>query len=69
MTNNTAIEPKNFDSTCYIAPDESVNAREKGLYDNYHGFVNKHAVGDLVGHSMSVSKDLNDFKVKIFEYD
>ena len=69
MTNAAATELKKFDETRYIAPDGSVYTREKGNYDNYHGDVNNHADGDSVVDSMPVSKDLNDVKVKIFEYD
>ena len=69
MTNTAAIELRKFDDARYMAPDASVYAREKGNYDNYHGFVNKHFVGDTVGDSMLVSKDLNDVKVTIFDYD
>ena len=69
MTDTAATELKNFDGTHYRAPDESVYAREKGNYNNYHGFVNKHLVGDSVGDSMLVSKDLNEVRVMIFEYE
>ena len=69
MTSTTATELKKLDGTRYMAPDGSVYAREKGNYDNYHGFANKHFVGDSVGDSTPVSKDLNDVKVIIFEYD
>ena len=54
MTNAAATELKKFDDTRYIAPDGSVYAREKGLYDNCHGFVNKHFVSDSVGDAMPV---------------
>ena len=69
MTDTAAIELKKFDGARYMAPDGSVYAREKGNYDNYHGSVDKHFVGDTVGDSMSVSKDLNDVKVKTFDCD
>ena len=68
MTNTAAIELKKFDSTRNMAPDGSVYAKAQDHYQNDHGFVNKHFVGDSVGDSMIVSKDLNDFKVKMFEY-
>ena len=68
MTNTAAIELKKFDGTRYMAPEGSAYAKEQDHYQNNHGFVNKHFVGDSVGDSMAVSKDLNDFKVKIFEY-
>ena len=69
MTHTAATELKTLDGTRYMAPDESVYAREKGNYDNVHGFVNKHIFGDSVGDSMLVSKDLNEVKVMIFEYE
>ena len=69
MTNTAAIALNKVDGTRYMAPEGSVHVREKGNHDNYHGVVNKHFVGDLVGDSMPVSKDLNDVKVKMFEYD
>ena len=69
MTNIAATEHKKLDGTRYMAPDVSVYAKERGNHDNYHGVVNKHADGDSVVDSMPVSKDLNDVKVKIFEYD
>ena len=69
MTNTAAIELKQLDGTCYMAPDVSIYARIKGNYDNYHAVVNNHADGDSVGDSMLVSKDLNDVKVTIFDYD
>ena len=69
MTNTAAIELKKFDGARYMAPDGSVYAMEKSNYDNYHGSVDKHFVGDTVGDSMLVTKDLHDVKVKIFHYD
>ena len=69
MTNITATELKKFDGTRYMSQDESVYTREKGNYDNNHGFVNEHFVGDSVGDAVPVIKDLNDVKVKMFEYD
>ena len=69
MTSFAAAELKKIDGTRYMAPDGSVYAREKGNSDNYHGFGKKHFVGDSVGDSMPVRKDLNDVKVMIFEYD
>ena len=69
MTSTVATELKKSDCTRYMAPDVSVYAREKGNYGKSDGFVNKHFVSDSVGDSMPVSKDLNDVKVMIFEYD
>ena len=66
MTNIAATELKKLDGTRYMAPDVSVYAKERGNHDNYHGVVNKHFVGDSIGDSVVVSKDLNDVKVKIF---
>ena len=68
MTNTADTELKKFDSTSYIAPDGSIYVREGGNYDNYHGFVNKHSVGDSVGDLKPGSKDLIEIKVKIFQY-
>ena len=69
MTNTAAIELKRFNGARYMAPDGSAYAKEQGHYENDHGFFNKHFVADTVGDSMAVSKELNDDKVKIFEYD
>ena len=69
MTNTAATELKKFDGTRYMAPDRSAYAKEQGHYENDHGFVNEHFVGDSVRDSMPESKDLNDVKVKMFEYD
>ena len=69
MTNTAATELQKFDGTRFMVPDGSVYVIEKADSDNYHGFVNKHFVGESVGDSMPVSKDLNDVKVMIFEYD
>ena len=69
MTNTAATELKKFDGTRYMAPDGSAYAKEQGHYENDYGFVNEHFVGDSVRDSMPVSKDLNDVKVKMFEYD
>ena len=69
MTNTAATDLKKIDGTCYMAPDESVYVKEKGNYDNSHGVVNEDVVGDSVGDSMPVSKDLNEVKVKVFECD
>ena len=66
MTNTAATELKKLDGTRYMAPDVSVYAKERGNHDNYHGVVNKHFVGDSIGDSVVVSKDLNDVKVNIF---
>ena len=66
MTNTAATELKKLDGTRYMAPDVSVYAKERGNHDNYHGVVNKNFVGDSIGDSVVVSKDLNDVKVKIF---
>ena len=68
MTNTAAIELKKFDGTRYMAPDGSAYSKEQGHYANDHGLFNKHVVGDSVGDSMAVSKDLNDVKVKAFKY-
>ena len=67
MTNAAALELQKFDGTRYMAPDGSINSREKGNHNNYHDFVNKHFVGDSVGDSMPVSKDLNEVKVHIVD--
>ena len=69
MTDGAATELKKFDGTPYMAPDGSFYGKEKGNYENDHGFFNKNFAGDKVGDSMLVSKDLNDVKVIIFEYD
>ena len=69
MTNTAATELQKFDGTRFMVPDGSVYVMEKANSDNYHGFVNKHFVGESVGDSMPVSKDVNDVKVTIFEYD
>ena len=68
MTSTAATELKKLDGTRFMAPDGSAYAREKGNYDNFHGFGNKHFVGDSVGDAMPVSKELSDVKVRILEY-
>ena len=69
MTDTAATELKKFDGTRYMAPDGSAYAKEQGHYKNDHGFVDKNFVGDSVGDSMPMSKDLNHVKINIFEYD
>ena len=69
MTDVASTELKKLDGTRYMSPDGSVYAKEKGNYENDHGFVNKHFVRDSGGDSMLVSNDLNDAKVHIYEYD